>query len=258
MTTTPTTPTKPTAPAGSPGRRSWSATRTVLVVAGSVPALLGVGSLAGGGFALWAAQQRDSDGFLTSGQERFATDTYAISATSLHVDVTGPDVYGEGQLGDVRSQVRPVDSGSSLFVGVGPAKEVTAYLDAVNHVEVSDLEVGPFDVTYTPHAGGQPATGPATQTFWTATGAGAGPQTLTWPIASGDWAVVIMNTDSSAGIQADVAAGAKVPFLRTVAVIAFVAGGLLLGAGLALIVLPVLTRGPRGRRRPAATTPGPR
>ena len=73
MTTTPTTPTKPTAPAGSPGRRSWSATRTVLVVAGSVPALLGVGSLAGGGFALWAAQQRDSDGYLTSGQAHFTT-----------------------------------------------------------------------------------------------------------------------------------------------------------------------------------------
>jgi len=60
------------------------------------------------------------------------------------------------------------------------------------------------------------------------------------------------------GVQADVAAGAKVPFLRTVAVITFVAGGLLLGAGLALIVLPVVTRGPSGRRQPAATAPGPR
>jgi hypothetical protein len=255
MTTIPATPTAPTV---SPARRPWSAVRTVLVVAGSVLALSGLGSLAGGAVTVAASQQRDGDGFFTSGQERFATDTYAISATSLHVDVMGPDFYGDGQLGEVRIQVRPADPGASMFVGVGPAKEVNAYLDAVNHVEISDLDAGPFDVRYSPHAGGQPATGPAAQTFWTATGAGAGPQTLSWPITSGDWAVVIMNTDASAGIQADVSTGARLPFLGTVAVIAFVTGGVLLIAGLALILVPVLTRGPRGRRQPATAPPGSR
>jgi hypothetical protein len=247
MTTTP-TPTTPTAATGPPGLRRWSAGRTVLVVAGSFLALLGLGALTGGAAAAWAGQQRDNGGYLTSGPGRFTTDTYAISATTVHVDVLGPDVYGQGQLGKVRIQAQPAQPGGSLFVGVGPAEDVAAYLDPVHHVQVSDLEAAPFDVTYREHAGGQPATGPAAQTFWTAAHSGTGPQTITWPIAAGDWAVVIMNTDASAGVQADVTAGAALPVLRTVAIIAFIVGGLLLVAGIAMIVAPIATR---GRRQPA-------
>jgi hypothetical protein len=247
MTTTPTAPTASSTPTTAPRRRPWNAGRTVLVVAGSLLALSGVGALAGGATAVWAGQQRDSDGYLTSGPGRFATDTYAISAPSLHLDVTGPDLYGQGQLGEIRIQAQPADPGTSLFIGIGPAKDVAAYLDPVNHVQVSDLDAGPFDVTYDPHAGGQPATDPAAQTFWAATDAGTGPRTLTWPITGGDWAVVIMNTNASAGVQTDVTAGASLPILRTVAIIAFVAGGLLLVAGIAMIVAPITTRRPRSQ-----------
>lgn len=250
MTTTPTAPTASSTPTTAPRRRPWSAGRTLLVIAGSLLALSGIGSLAGGATAVWADQQRDTDGYLTSNPGRFTTDTYAISAPSLHLDVTGPDLYDEGQLGEIRIQAQPADPGTSLFIGIGPAKDVAAYLDPVNHVQVNDLDAGPFDVTYDPHAGGQPATSPAAQTFWAATDAGTGPRTLTWPITGGDWAVVVMNTDASAGVQADVTAGAKLPMLRTVAIIAFVAGGLLLLAGITMIVAPITTR--RSRSQPMA------
>jgi len=243
MTITPTAPTTPTA---APRRPSWSGGRTALVVAGSLLALLGAGTLAAGGVAVWAGQQRDSDGYLTSDPGSFATDSYAITSPSLHLDMTGPDLYGEGQLGALRVQVQPAEPGASLFVGIGPADDVAGYLDPVNHVEVSDLDAGPFDVTYTAHAGGQPATDPAAQTFWAASDAGTGPLTVTLPITSGDWAVVVMNADSSAGVRADVTAGAKLPILGTVAVIAFVAGGVLLAGGIAMIVVPVVTRGRSG------------
>jgi hypothetical protein len=120
---------------------------------------------------------------------------------------------------------------ASVFVGVGPADDVAAYLDAVSHDEVADLDAGPFDVTYARHPGGEPATDPAAQTFWAATDSGTGARTLTWPVASGDWAVVVMNTDASAGIDADVTAGATIPILGASAVAAVLVGGLMLVAG---------------------------
>ena len=235
-------------------RRSWSGKRTALVVAGSILALLGTTALASGGIALWADQQRDGDGFFTAGPGRFSTDTYAISAPSVHIDADGPDaLYEEDMLGKVRIQLRPADADASLFVGVGRTADVAAYLDRVGHDEVSDLDTGPFSVTYSRHTGGQPGTAPAAQTFWTATDAGAGPRTLTWPVSSGDWTVVMMNTDATAGVQADVTAGATLPIMRNIAIVALVCGVVLLGGGVAMIVAPVATRGPR-RRLPAGPT----
>jgi hypothetical protein len=93
------------------------------------------------------------------------------------------------------------------------------------------------------------ATEPTAQMFWGAADSGTGPRTLTWEVSSGDWAIVIMNTDGSAGVEADVSAGAALPIIRTVAVISLVAGGLLLIGGITMIVVAIAT--PR-----TATPPG--
>ncbi|TMR91426.1 hypothetical protein [Nonomuraea basaltis] len=251
MTTTPIAPAAETAP---PERRSWSGARTLLLVLGVLLALTGAGSLAGGGVALWADGQRDDDGYLSAGPGRFATDTYAISASSLHIHVDGlDDVFGDDLLGQVRVQLRPTDASASLFVGIGPADDVAAYLERVSHDEVGDLDAAPAGVTYIRRAGDRPAAAPAAQTFWAASDSGPGPRTLTWPVAAGDWAVVIMNTDASAGVQADIDAGARVPILGAVSVIAFVTGGLFLAAGIAMIVAPVVTCGRRRQPLSAGT-----
>jgi hypothetical protein len=89
------------------------------------------------------------------------------------------------------------------------------------------------------------ATEPTAQMFWGAADSGTGPRTLTWEVSSGDWAIVIMNTDGSAGVEADVSAGAALPIIRTVAVISLVAGGLLLIGGITMIVVAIATRGRR-------------
>jgi hypothetical protein len=247
MTTTPVIPNRPSAPSA---RRPWSGARTALIVVGVVVALVGGGALAGGGVALWAANQRDSDGFITAGPGRFNTDSYAISAPSVHVDVTGPDAfYDEDPLGEVRFQVVPAHSGGSVFVGIGRADDVAAYLGEVRHDEVSDFDTGPFSVTYGRHPGGAPSTDPTAQSFWVASDAGRGARTLTWNIAPGDWTVVIMNVDASAGIQVDVSTGAKIPFLGVLAATALGVGGMLLAAGAVMVVAPIATR---TRRRPPA------
>ncbi|HYN92720.1 MAG TPA: hypothetical protein VES42_02590 [Pilimelia sp.] len=240
-----------------PTRPTWGGGRTALVVLGAVLLLIGTGLSIGGGATLLANGADDRDGFFTAGPGRLTTDTHAISAESLHVHAAGPDAfYGEDDLGTVRVELRPTDAAGALFVGIGPADKVAAYLAGVAHDEFTDLEVDPFVVRYDRQAGGPPATDPAAQTFWTASDAGAGPRTLTWPMAAGDWTLVVMNSDGARGVEVDVTIGAKVPFLRTFGIASLVTGGVMLIGGILLIAVPVATRGRRGRRQPPPAPAG--
>ena len=72
---------------------------------------------------------------------------------------------------------------------------------------------------------------------------------LTWDIADGDWSVVVMNADGSAGVDARVSAGAKLPWLTAV-------GWGTLGAGvLGLIIAGLISllalRSPQPTRQAA-------
>lgn len=250
MTTQPAAPAVPMR-AAPPNRPSWSGARTALVVIGSLIALLGLGILASGLVTLWVDRQQDDDGYLTSGPGHFASDTYAIAVSTLDVGANGPDfLYRGDRLGEIRLRLEPPGSGPPLFVGIGPAADVANYLRQVNHDEVLDFDVAPFSVSYDRHAGGTPASEPAKQTFWAASDSGTGPRTLTWPVATGDWAIVIMNADASAGVEADVTVGSTLPVLGTIAVVALSVGGFLTIVGILLVVLPITTRR-RGSARPS-------
>jgi hypothetical protein len=227
-----------------PVRRSWSAWRTILVIVGALLVLLGGTVLAFGAVALGAHQQHDGDGYLTTDTKQFSTDTFALSAPSLDVDVTGPDAfYADRLLGDVRIRGESSKAGTPLFIGIGPADSVAKYLEGVGHAEVSDIGVDPFTVTYTPRPGAAPTALPADQSFWVASETGTGPRTLVWNVAGGNWAVVIMNADGSAGVTADLDAGATLPVILPLAIGALVAGGLLMIIGLGVIVVTIATRG---------------
>jgi hypothetical protein len=215
---------------------------------GAVVAVVGASLLTGGGAVLWAEQQRDTDGYFTSNSEPLTTDSYALSAPDLDVDLAGPDaLYAEELLGDIRIVGAGPDSGPPLFLGIGPASEVDQYLAGVGHDEISDVDVDPFRVDYSPHPGGAPSEAPTAQTFWVVSESGTGEQTLTWDVSSGDWSVVIMNADGSRGVHADLAVGATLPVLRPIAIGLLVVGGVLLLIGIATIVAAIATRG----RRPA-------
>jgi hypothetical protein len=159
------------------------------------------------------------------------------------VSSTGPDAADvDALIGKVRVRVEAADPGTSVFIGVGPAAEVAAYLAKVDHDTVNHLDTGPFEVSYERHAGGRPATPPGAQSFWIASDSGTGQRSVTWPVASGDWVVVVMNTDASAGVEADVTAGVTLPILRPIAISLLVAGGLLVPIGAALIIVTRATR----------------
>ena len=241
----------PTAPG--PPRSRWSAGRIVLVILGSLAALIGAGLLAAGGGLLWADQtQRDDDGYLSTPTERFEASSYAIVSEPIDLveaDTEGADwLLSDEVLGDVRLQAANGD----LFIGVGPTSDVEAYLRGVEHHRLTDVEYDPFRARYDARAGDAPTAAPGEQDFWAATASGSGEQTLTWNPESGNWSAVVMNADASPGIAADLSVGAEVNFLTWLAIGLLVAGGILLLGGAGLIYL-----GARHAAAPAAAVVAP-
>ena len=107
-----------------PAREAGRAGRIVLLVVGSIAAVLAFGLLAGG-CALVAVDQtqRDDDGFLMSPSEDFRTSTYAIVSENADIDTEGAEWALDAFLGTVRIRS---ESDRSVFVGIGPRPRSTA------------------------------------------------------------------------------------------------------------------------------------
>jgi hypothetical protein len=205
------------------------------VAAGAALLLLALAVLLGG-VALVGdhASHRDADGFYATDAERLATSTHAFVSDGLDVDTGGAGLLlDEGSLGTLR--VTAAGAAKPVFVGVARAAEVESYLRGVSYAEVADFEVDPLSVTTRLRPGSSAPGAPADERFWAASESGPGTQSLSWPVESGDWAVVVMNADGSAGVRTDVSVGAKVPAVLWIGIGLLVAGIALAAGGGALI-----------------------
>src|SRR3954454_2703082 len=236
-----------------------SAGRVILIVLGSIGVVFGLALLAGGGFLLWADCTQREDGYLTTPTERFATPTYALTRTRLEVDTNGAGwVLNDSWFGKVRIRGERA-GGQALFLGIGSEPAVAKYLGPVAHANVEEIDFDPFRVTYLPVSGGTPEGPPTEQRFWAASASGVGTQTLTWNVRESDWSVVLMNSNGSRGVAANIDVGAKMSFLLWVAIGLLIGGVLVVGGSTALIVLAART--PRPLRTPpeaATKSRGPR
>jgi hypothetical protein len=213
-----------------------------LLIVGVILGFLGLCLLVGGGRGFMAMQDRDADGYYNSDTEVLTTDLYALSSPPEFTGA-GPDVlYARDLLGSVRITGENTSPETPLFIGIGSADDVGAYLDGVGHDEVRDLDVSPFVVEYDSHPGDAPAEPPTEQTFWATSVSGTGPQTLQTEIPAGDWSVVIMNADGSGGVSADLQAGATLPIVSGITIGALAVGALLLAIGIVLTVLGLRRR----------------
>jgi Domain of unknown function (DUF4389) len=239
-------PPPPVGPAGTQSRVGAA----VLIVVGSVLALLMIGLLAGGGLLMWADKtQRDASGYLTSGTGHLSAPSYAIATSSVDLNFSGrawpTDQHALGNVRITASSASP----SGIFIGIAPRADALRYLDGVAYDGLTDLQFLPYHVTYTPHAGGAPSL-PATQAFWQADATGTGTQTLTSTVASGQWIVVLMNADGSRGIAADVSVGATAPFLFAIALGLLIAGGVALLLAVLLLSLGIVGLNRRDHNAP--------
>jgi hypothetical protein len=218
--------------------------RIASIIAASVAGLFSLGLLAAGGLLLWGDSQKDEQGYLSTTTHRFATSTAALATDNLDLDLDGVDsLIDQDRYGKIRVKV-DADNGKPVFVGIAPTRDVTNYLRGTSHALVTDVSYSPFDADYRSHAAGREPGTPVDQTIWAASAHGSGGQTLTWDVADGDWSIVVMNDDASRGIDAQISAGAELPFLSGIGWGITIGGIVLLVVAVGFTVVAVPT-GPR-------------
>jgi hypothetical protein len=238
------------APTANPIARNRGPRVTPLVIGGLV-ALVALSMLVGGVWGVWVDRIDRHDGFVTMGTRDLNTETYAL-ISELHGD--GPRwIYGPTVLGNTRVRATS-QHGTPLFIGIARTDAVSRYLEGAGYATIQHLVTG--DVTT--HAGRAPSAPPTAVSIWAASTQGTGLQTLRWKPHSGDWSIVLMNTDARAGVAISGDLGAKMPLLPWVALGLFV-----VGAGLAVLAAWLFVRAfrrdsqpllPRTDARTAATT----
>jgi len=213
----------------------------VLLVAGTLLALLGLALVVAGAAVAWfAANDRDDDGFFTSSTFELASDGYALRSEELDfgADPDGWEPFGDVDgLATLRLTARRVDGAGEVFLGIARSDDVADYLDGVAHTLVDDIDDDPFEPEYRHRRGGPPPGPPGDQPFWLASAAGPGEQTLEWELESGRFAAVLMNADGSRPVAADVSAGVKISFLVPLLVALLVGGSVLLLIGVVMIAV---------------------
>ena len=204
-------------------------------VGGVISVLIAAFLIAAGAFALWGDSKKDGDGYLSTGTKHFTTATRALQSERVDIEIDSKHwLAGVEDLGDTRLEVAPA-GGEPVFAGVGPERDVKAYLAGVEHTVLEDIDSSPFSANHVKHGGARVPGPPSEQDFWAASTEGSGPQTLRWTPEDGDWAVVVMNADGSAGVAADVSAGAEISFLGPLGW-SLLGGGVLLLAGGAFLI----------------------
>ena len=212
--------------------------RIASIVAGSVAGLLAIGLIAAGTLLLWGDSEKDDQGYLSTGKDRYAASTYALASDNLDVDLDGAGwIMDRDDLGNVRLEVES-SGGKPVFVGIARTSDVADYLRGTSYTEVTDVDYSPFHASYRERdRGGDRPARPADQDFWAASSHGSGTQTVAWDLEDGDWSIVVMNADGSRGVDTDISAGAKIPFLGTLAGVSF-GGALVLLITAGTLMLP--------------------
>jgi hypothetical protein len=204
----------------------------IAVVVGSLLALGGLGSVAGGTAVLAIdGHARGADGMLSTSSEDFATDAYALRFGTADISWSNGGSSAAGDwLGEIQVRAQGRSSDIPLFVGLAAESDVTRYLSGVRVDRVTDIRAFPFSVSYRALGSATPTTLPGDQNFWVASVSGVGKQTLSWNAEPGRWILVVMNADGSAPVAASLALAAEVPALTPL-------GWVLIGVGIGLTLL---------------------
>ena len=221
------------------------------LIFGILGVLVGAALIAGATTIL--TEDRDDDGFFISEGYTFAQPSHAIVSEDIEILSEAPSWLIDRITDPVDLRIQGTSaSGEGLFVGVAPTTDVAIYLSGVAHHEVTSLD---FDgstiagVDYRSVEGTAVPTRPGSQTMWEVSTEGAAVQTLDWSLESGSWTVVLMNADASAGVDADLALGAKISNIVAISWIVMAIGIVSVLGGMYLVY--------RGIRRASVLEGGP-
>lgn len=229
-----------------------SAGKIILLIFGVIGLLVSIGLVLGGAGVLIADNViKDNDGFYSTKTINIDKNSYAVVTGPTDVDI---DVgwnsglfWDPGDLVTFRIEGSSKDSSNPIFVGIARESDIEDYLDDVEYDEIRRLHTNRIDIDYRNHSGDMAPGAPTAQTFWEESTYGTGTQTLEWELEEGSYALVIMNTDGSAGIDANMVFGAKVPLLLGVGIGILVAG--IIGLSISILFIALAAR------RSVPTTP---
>jgi Domain of unknown function (DUF4389) len=211
--------------------------RLVALIVGCLLVLPGL-AMAVGGAALAGvyAAARDDRGYVNASLDRLRSSSVAITAEGADFgsDARGPDSVLDSLDVNLRLRVTPTGD-QPVFVGIGRAAAVDAYLAGTAHDEVADVSGG--TTTYRHRGGDRAIAPPGDQAFWVRSATGTGTVRLHWPVRSGSWSAVLMNADGSPGVSADVEVGTKADFVVPLGLALGGLGLVVLTAGVVLVVV---------------------
>lgn len=221
-----------------------SAGKIVLLVFGAIILLVALALIAGGGALIWLDKAHsDSEGFITTDTIQLDRASYAITTHPADVDLES-GWFGDGHhIATIKVQASNENPSKQIFIGIADEADVNTYLSGVDYDEIKEFRIHPFRVDYTNHPGNSAPAAPTSQTFWVVLDYGSGTQTLEWELETGNWVLVLMNADGSAGVNVSGTIGVKAPWLFWVGIGFLIGGIVLLIIGVGLILL-----GTRGRR----------
>jgi len=217
--------------------------RIITIIVGAVMALIATAFLIGGALLTIAhIIESDDGGYFDETLDRVGTATAAITTEDVDLRTDPGPEWGLNALDvSVRLQATSVDDSGEVFIGIGRQADVTAYLAGTAHDQISHITAG-GSLEYTQAAGEESAAPPVDESFWVASASGGGTQVVEWDVAEGEWIVVLMNVDGSAGILADVTVGIQSGALLAVGIVMLVAGGVFLAIAVAIILAGALRR----------------
>ena len=222
-----------------------SAGKIILLIFGIIGLLISVSLLLGGAAILIADNViKDNDGFYTTKTINIDKNSYAIvtGPTDVDVDVGWNSglLWDLGDLVTFRIEGSNENSSNPIFIGIARESDIDDYLDDVEYDEVRRLHTNRLDIDYRNHSGDIAPEVPTTQTFWEESTYGTGTQVLEWELEEGSHTLVIMNSDGSAGINANMVFGAKVPLLLGIGVGILVAG--IIGLVISILFIALAAR----------------
>lgn len=195
--------------------------RVTKLIAAFLGVLMVIGSFGvavAGGIALAVP---DDDGWVSAGPIRIRTEAVGLVGEDIEIDF-GDHVNKRGTFVGwdaipARFEVNSRNN-KDVFVGIATSADARAYLSgvAVERVESWDHDPElirvPGELSITP---------PESQDIWVASNTTG---ILDWDISDGDWAIVVVNSDGTPGVDVAVTGSARIPFLRTIGVILIAVG----------------------------------
>ena len=230
-------------------RGGFGAGRVIAILLGGFLIMISIPILFGGGAVMGVSGIFDQGGgYIGVNHIDFETSTQVLIAKSMDIDNFEHDIYDgpptwlwEPQIGDlVKIKIKAESNDDKpVFIGIIREQDGLEYFGDVEYDYITDFQMEnprsrPY-ITYRRHSGDEVSFEPADLDIWVEEVHGFGEQTMIWEPEAGDYWLVIMNEDASAGVDMETGLSVRVPILGSIGRGLFLGGVVSLAFGVAVV-----------------------